>query len=335
VIDLATTYLGLRLRTPLVASSSPLTGDIDRLRELEAAGISAVVLPSLFEEQLTREALEIHELLETGVWSHAEATSYVPELTGYNSGPAHYLRFVEQAKAKLGVPVIASLNGDTPGGWTSYARLMQDAGADAIELNVYRLAADPEQPPRFIEQEYRDVVAAVRDVARVPVAVKVGPFFTAFAHFARQLVSAGADGLVLFNRFYQPDINPETRQVEPRLALSTSDESRLAVRWIAILHGRVEASLAATTGIHTGLDAAKALLAGADVTMMASAMLRHGPAHVTRVEDELWAWASEHGYDSVDQLKGSASQQATADPAAFERANYMRTLVTYTSRFRP
>jgi dihydroorotate dehydrogenase (fumarate) len=330
--DLQTSYLGLALRSPIVASSSPLTGDIDMLRALEAGGAGAVVLPSLFEEQITHEALTLHGLLEMGE-GHAEANGYMPELTHYNTGPTRYLRLVEQAKAKLEIPVIASLNGTTVGGWTRYARAVEEAGADAVELNIYRIAADPTVGPRAIEEEYTDLVAAVRAATSLPVAVKIGPYFSAFAHFANQLVAAGAQGLVLFNRFYQPDIDLMDLAVEPRLVLSSSAELRLPLRWIAILRGRIAASLATTTGVHTSADVLKALLAGSDVTMMASALLRHGPDHIQVVEDEIVAWMREREYDSVEQLKGSVSQLTTGEPEAFERANYMKTLTTYSSTF--
>ncbi len=331
--DLRTRYLGLPLRSPLVASASPLTGALDSLRALEASGAAAVVLPSLFEEQVTHDTLELHDMLETGAASHPEATSYFAELQDYNTGPTRYLRLVEDAKEKLEIPVIASLNGTTPGGWTRYARLLAEAGADALELNIYRIAADVDADPREVEDDYVNLVARVREAVDVPLAVKVGPFFTAFANMARRLVDAGADGLVLFNRFYQPDIDPETRTVEPRLVLSTPEELRLVLRWIAILQGRVEVSKAATTGIHAVEDVVKALLVGADVTMLASALLRHGPARLAALEDGLATWIAEHEYDSVEQLKGSTGQQLVADPSAFERANYMRTLTTYSSPF--
>jgi dihydroorotate dehydrogenase (fumarate) len=331
--DVTTTYLGLRLRSPLVASASPLTGHTDRLRALEAAGAAAVVLPSLFEEQLTEESLSVHAMLETGAWSNPEALSYFPELEDYNTGPSRYLRLIENAKAAVGIPVIASLNGSTPGGWTYYARLMEDAGADALELNVYRIVADVDASPRRIEEEYTDLVESVREATDVPLAVKVGPFFSAFANFARRLADGGADALVLFNRFYQPDVDPETRTVEPRLVLSTSDELRLVLRWIAILDGRVDADLAAPTGVHGVEDVVKALLVGAGATMLASALLRDGPAHLTRLEDGLGDWLDEHEYASVEQCKGSASQRHIDDPSGFERANYMRTLSTYASPY--
>jgi dihydroorotate dehydrogenase (fumarate) len=331
--DLRTTYLGLHLRSPLVASASPLTGDIDMLRALEAAGAAAVVLPSLFEEQVVHESMELHGMLEAQAFSHPEATSYMPELGDYNTGPHRYLRLIQDARAKLEIPVIASLNGVTPGGWTRYARLLQDAGAEALELNVYRIAADPDVSPRTVEQDHLDLVASVRDSVDIPIAVKVGLFFSAFAHFARRLVGAGADGLVLFNRFYQPDIDLNGLAVEPRLVLSEAEEVRLPLRWIAILRDRVEASLAATTGIHSATEALKALLAGADVTMMASALLRHGPDHITRMEEDLVEWMRDREYESVEQLKGSVSHRNSADPAAFERANYMKTLTSYSSTF--
>ena len=332
--DLSTRYLGLRLRTPLVASSSPLTGDLGGLRRLEDAGASAVVLPSLFEEQLTGEALEIDRLLETGAESFGEALGYFPSLDDYNTGPDHYLELVQKAKEVLDVPVIASLNGTTPGGWLDHARWLEEAGADALELNLYAVAADPDENAWTLETRLREVVVAVRRAIAIPLAVKLSPFFTALAHTARELVAAGADGLVLFNRFYQPDLDLETLEVAPRLALSSSDELRLPLRWIAILRGRVQASLAATSGVHTRDDVVKALLAGADVTMLASALLRHGPEHLRTLESDLGAWLATREYDSVEQLQGSLSQGAVPDPEAFERANYARTLKAWSSSFR-
>jgi dihydroorotate dehydrogenase (fumarate) len=332
--DLSTRYLGLRLRTPLVASSSPLTGDLAGLRRLEDAGVAAVVLPSLFEEQLTGEALEIDRLLETGAESFGEALGYFPSLDDYNTGPDHYLELVQKAKEVLDVPVIASLNGTTPGGWLDHARWLEEAGADALELNLYAVAANPEEDAWTLETRLREVVVAVRRTIAIPLAVKLSPFFTALAHTARELVAAGADGLVLFNRFYQPDVDLESLEVVPRLALSTSEDLRLPLRWIAILRGRVEASLAATSGVHTGDDVVKALLAGADATLLASALLRSGPEHLRTVEQELGAWLEAREYDSVEQLKGSLCQRAVPDPAAFERANYVRTLKAWSSSFR-
>lgn len=332
--DLGTRYLGLELRSPLVASASPLTGDLDGLKRLEAAGAGAVVLPSLFEEQIFHESLEVDRVLATGAESFPEALSYFPELADYDTGPGSYLALIERAKAELAVPVIASLNGSSTGGWVRHARLLAEAGADALELNVYRVAADPDVAGAEVERGYLELVSAVRDAVALPLAVKVGPFFSAPANMARGLVAAGADGLVLFNRFYQPDLDLETLDVTPHLVLSTSEELRLPLRWIAILHGRIDACLAATTGIHTGQDAAKALLAGADVAMMTSALLRNGPEHLASVEAELVAWLDEHEYESVDQLRGSVSQVASADPEAFERANYMRELASFSSDFR-
>jgi dihydroorotate dehydrogenase (fumarate) len=330
-VDLRTTYLGLELRSPLVASPSPLTGELDGLRRLEAAGVGAVVLPSLFEEQLTHDQLELDRLLETTADHVGEAQSYFPDLEDYNTGPWTYLDHITQAKQALSVPVIASLNGITPGGWVGHAKRMRDAGADALELNLYTVATDPEVGAAELEARYLDLVADVRAAVTIPLAVKLSPFFTALANFAARLDGAGVDGLVLFNRFYQPDLDLDSRDVVPRLVLSTSEELRLPLRWIAILFGRVQASLAATTGVHTGLDAAKVLLAGANVAMMTSALLLHGPDHVQTVERELRAVIGEHDYDSVAQLRGSMSRDAMPDPAGFERANYMRTLTSWSS----
>lgn len=328
-VDLTTRYLGLDLRTPLVASAGPLTRHVDTIRQLVDHGASAVVLPSLFEEQLAHESMELDALLETG-HGFAESTSgYLPDLVDYNTGPDGYLRHVEEAKAAVDVPVIASLNGTTLGGWVRHAGLLQEAGADAIELNLYRIAADPAISGVRLEAELLDVVAAVCDHTTVPVAVKLGPFFSALAHFAQQLVDAGAQGLVLFNRFYQPDLDPETGEVVSSLELSTPVELRLPLRWIGLLHGRIGADLAASSGIASGLDVVKVLLAGADVAMMTSALLRHGPGHVTAVEAELAAWGDAHGYASVAQLRGRASHLRVRDPAAFERANYLDTLDSY------
>jgi len=330
-MDLSTSYLGLALRSPLVASSCPLTGELDGLRRLEDAGAAAVVLPSLFEEQLTAESYEVDQLLDTGVGSFGEALSYFPEQLDYRLGPDQYLELIRAAKQALDIPVIGSLNGTTVGGWLDHARLIQQAGADALELNVYGVAADPEVGSCELEQSHRELVSAVRRSVEIPVAVKLGPFYTAFAHLARELVACGADGLVLFNRFYQPELDLETLEVTPHLVLSRSEEMRLPLRWIGILRGRIAASLAATTGVHTAADVLKLLLAGADVTMMASVLLEEGPDHLRRLEREMRAWLEEREYASVGQLRGSVSQQASSDPAAFERANYMKVLRSYSS----
>ncbi len=329
--DLRTRYLGMELANPVVPSASTLSSRIDTLRRLQDAGASAVVMQSLFEEQIEREGLEIHLVLERGTESFAEALTYLPELEDYNIGPEAYLRHLELTKRELEIPVIGSLNGSSPGGWVRHARLIEDAGADALELNVYFVAADPNLTSSEVEQLYIDLVAAVRSSVEIPLAVKVGPFFSSMANIARRLVEAGADGLVLFNRFLQPDIDLATLDVDPTLHLSTSEELRLPLRWVAILRGRVDTSLAATTGVHTWEDAVKLILAGADVTMMASALFKHGPEHVTTVLDGIRTWLDEHEYESVEQAKGSVSQAACADPVAFERSNYMRAVVNYTS----
>jgi dihydroorotate dehydrogenase (fumarate) len=328
--DLTTTYLGLELRSPLVASASPQTGRLDDLRALEAAGIGAVVLPSLFEEQIVHEQLVVDRHLDLGAGGSPEfADGFVyDDLVDYNTGPHRYLRHLSEAKRAIDVPVIGSLNGTTRGGWTGYARMMEDAGADAIELNIYRVVADVEASGRVVEQEVIDLVAAVAAEVSIPVAAKLGPYFTAFAHTAQQLAGAGARGLVLFNRFYQPDIDLELLDVVPSLVLSESDDLTLPMRWIALLHGRVDADLAATSGIHTGRDALKVLLTGATVAMMTSALLRNGPDHVAAVEQDMVNWMAEREYLSVDQLRGSMSQAAVADPSAYERAQYVRTITT-------
>ena len=332
--DLTTVYLGLRLRSPLVASSGPLTARIDSLRALELAGVAAVVLPSLFEEQVQHEDMEADRLGDLGANSNPEATSYFPDLAGYESVGDRYLRHVEEAKKALSIPVVASLNGVTPGGWVRYARLLERAGADALELNLYGVAADIWKTGREVEDDEVELVAQVKKSISIPLAVKMGPYYSALGHQAARFVEAGANALVLFNRFYQPDIDPQTRKVAPALVLSSSAELRLPLRWTAILSGRVEASLAVTTGVHTGADVARCLLAGAEVAMMTSALLLNGPEHVATVERELVAWAVESGFESVAQLRGSVSQRHVSDPSAFERANYMATLTEFTNSFR-
>jgi dihydroorotate dehydrogenase (fumarate) len=329
-VDLATRYLGLELASPLVASASPLGGHLDTLRRLEDSGAAAVVLPSLFEEQIEHEELSLHWTLEAGAGSHAEATAaYFPELDQYATGPGEYLEHVAAAKAALSIPVIASLNGSSPGGWTRYARLIEEAGADALELNLYAIETDPEATAPDVEARLLGLVSDVRASVGIPLAVKVGPYFTAFAHTARELVAAGANGLVLFNRLVQPDLDPEGLTIGARVQLSTREEHRLPIRWIAILKGRIDASLAATGGIHEPIDVVKALLAGADVTMLASALLERGPEWLSRLSVGLSAWLEEHEYDSVEQMKGSMSQISCPDPTAFERASYMRALTTF------
>jgi len=332
--DLRSRYLGMELRTPLVASSSPLTGTLDGLRRLEDAGAAAVVLPSLFEEQLEHEALALHGALDAGAGVFAEALDYLPELADGAREAERYLELVAAARGALAIPVIASLNGTTRGGWIESARSIEAAGANAVELNLYQVAADPAHSGAELERRDLELVAALRAELQIPLAVKLSPFFTALAHFARELVAAGAAGLVLFNRFYQPDLDLDTLEVVPRLVLSRSEETRLPLRWIAILRRRISASLGATSGVHEVEDVLKLLLAGADATMLASALLEEGPALLPRLERGLARWLEEREYDSVEQLKGSVSQAASPDPEAFERANYLRTLRAFTSAFR-
>jgi dihydroorotate dehydrogenase (fumarate) len=328
-IDLTSQYLGLTLSNPLVVSACTLTGHLESLRRLEEAGAAAVVLPSLFEEQIDHDAMELYRLYEHGAESFGEALSYFPKLKEYNTGPDAYLRLVEEAKRSLAIPVIGSLNGTSQGGWIRYSRLIQDAGADALELNVYDVVTDPHETGPEVESRYANLVEAVCENVEIPVAVKLSPFFSALPNMVLRLTHAGADGLVLFNRFLQPDIELETLRVAPNLELSTSHELRLPLRWIAILRAHFDTSLAATTGVHTAEDVVKLLLAGADVTMVASALYRHGPDHIRTLLDGIAAWMEGKEYRSVAQMKGSLSMRHAPDPAAFERANYIKTLANF------
>ncbi len=331
-VDLSTSYLGLKLANPVMASSSPLTGSIDTLKQLEEAGVSAVVLPSLFEEQIEHEAMEAHRLVEYGAESFAEALGgYFPELDSYNTGPQLYLDQVAAAKESLSIPVIPSLNGTTRGGWVRYAKRMEEAGADALELNVYLIPTDPYATSLDVERRYIDLLSAVVETVDIPVAIKLGPYFSSLAHVAREFVEAGAAGLVLFNRFYQPDIDLEDLRVLPNLQLSTSAELRLPLRWLAILHGKLRADMAVTGGVHTSDDVLKSLLVGADAVMMASALLQEGPYHAAAVIGGLTAWLEEHEYDSVEQMKGSMSMASAPNPDGFIRSNYMRVLASYST----
>jgi dihydroorotate dehydrogenase (fumarate) len=325
-MDLSTTYLGLKLRTPLVVSASPLSEEIDTIKQLEDAGASAVVLYSLFEEQLRRDSAELEENLEQGTFSTPEALTYFPEPQQFRLGPEEYLKHIAHAKAAVDIPIIASLNGSSAGGWTDYAKAIQSAGADALELNIYHIPTDMDMTSAQVEQGYLDILRAVRGVVHIPIAVKLSPFFTNFANMAKRLDLAGANGLVLFNRFYQPDIDLETLEIKPNILLSTPMAMRVPLRWVALLRGKLRASLAATSGIHRSSDVLKMLMAGADVTMLCSALIRHGPRHIGVVERDLVAWMAEHEYSSVAQLKGSMSQRNCAEPSAFERAQYMRAI---------
>lgn len=329
--DLSTVYLGLDLRNPVVASASPLTGTIESLRALEDAGVGAVVLPSLFEEQIERDELAVHDALELGAHSFSEALTYLPDLDDLGSGPDAHLELVSEAKAALDVPLIASLNGTSAGGWVRYARLMEEAGADAIELNTYAVEGDPATEGCHVERALYDLVRQVRAAVTVPLAVKVSPYYTAFGNVAQRLVEAGADGLVCFNRFLGPDIDLETLAVEPGLRLSTQEELRLRLRWIAILRGRVAADLAATGGVASAADVVKLVLVGADAVMLASSLLRDGAEYVASVVDGVTAWLEEREYVSLDQARGSLSQIACRDPSAFERSQYMRAITSYGS----
>lgn len=335
MVDLTSRYLGLHLRNPLVASSSPLTGDIETIVELEDAGAGAVVLRSLFEEQFVHESMDIHGMLERFADMDPEAASFFPPLPEFKTAPEAYLDLLRETKRRLRIPVIASLNGVSVGGWVRYARELQDAGADALELNVYHVAADPGASAAEVEQRYVDLVASVREVVSIPLAVKIGPYFSSLPDMAHRLYEAGADGLVLFNRFVQPDIDLDTLTIVPTVHLSTSEEVRLPLRWIAILRGHTTGSLAATSGVHTAEDALKVLLAGADVAMLASALLARGPSHLRSVLTGMVNWLEEREYDSVEQTKGSLSQVSSGDPAAFERVNYMKALTNFSTPLVP
>lgn len=322
-MDLSTTYLGLTLPHPLVAGASPLSDDLDGIRRLEDAGAAAIVLRSLFEEQITREQLAEHMNLDYPGESSAEATSYFPSAHAYALGPHQYLEHLRRAKEAAGVPIIGSLNGVTPGGWLDYARLMEEAGADALELNLYRIATSPETTSTEIESQAVETVREVTACVRVPVAVKLSPFYAGLAHFAREINLAGARGLVLFNRFYQPDIDPEELAATRTLHLSDSSELRLRLHWMAILSGHVTASLAVTGGVHTAVDVVKSTMAGAHVTQMVSALLAHGPGHLGTVLRDLTAWLDEHEWGSLSEMRGNLSLAKVPDPDAHERANYM------------
>lgn len=325
-MDLTTSYMGLKLKNPLVPSASPLSKNLDGIKKLEDAGASAIVLYSLFEEQLSFEQEELSYFLDRGTDTFAEALNYFPEQEDYNMGPEEYLEHIRQSKAATDIPIIASLNGVSSGGWIDFSKQMEDAGADALELNVYFLATDTEQESRRVENQYRVILNAVKSHVDIPVAVKLSPFFSSTARMARELDEDGADGLVLFNRFYQPDLDLENLVVEPGVVLSTSADLRLPLRWIAILYGKVKAGLAATTGVHTSMDALKVVAAGADVAQMCAALLKNGTDYLSTVLRGMEVWLEENEYESLDMLKGSMSQKSVSEPAVFERANYMKAL---------
>lgn len=329
MVDLKTTYLGLPLKNPLVASASPLSKKVETAVELQEAGVSAVVMYSLFEEQIIRESLKLHEDLERGSYQYAEALTYIPEIGQYSIGPDQYLEQVAALKKALTIPVIGSLNGFSTGGWVDYAQKIEQAGADALELNMYYLATDPQMNSTTLEEQYIALVADIRKQVHIPLAIKISPFITALPNFANKLAEVGANGLVLFNRFYQPDFDLEELVVVPNLVLSNSHELRLPLRWIAVLYGRVAIDLALTSGVHTGVDMIKALMAGASAVMTTSALLKHGAPRAAVMLSEMEHWLEEHEYQSVEQMKGSMSQKAVGDPEAFERANYMKVLSSY------
>ena len=328
-MDISTTYLGLRLRSPLVVSPSPLCQDLGRIRQMEDAGAAAVVLHSLFEEQIALESLLLDREMSGGTNSFPEALTYLPDLHEYNLGPDAYVEHVRKAKEAVSIPVIGSLNGVSTGGWLRYAKAIEQAGADAIELNIYLLASDPDRAAADVEEQYATLVRDIAASVRIPVAVKVGHHFTAFGHVARRLVEEGAAGLVLFNRFYQPDLDIEQLSVVPTLTLSSSYELLLRLNWVALLYGKVKADLAVTGGVHTAHDVLKAMMAGANVAMLTSALLQQGIGHLQTLERDLLQWMEEREYDSITQMRGSLSQRAVANPSAYERGNYLRVLSSY------
>lgn len=328
-MDLTTNYLGMVLKNPIVASSSPLSHTVDSIRRLEDAGTAAVVMYSLFEEQIGFDSYYIDHHLTQGIDSYAESISYFPDMQSYNVGPDEYVNLIRLAKEAVDIPIIGSLNGASVGGWTDYATLIEEAGADALELNIYYLPTNTQISGIEVEALYLDILSSVRQTVTIPVAVKIGPFFSSIPNMASRLSDAGADGLVLFNRFYQPDFDLENLEVAPRLVLSSSDDLRLPLRWVAILYGRLTADFAITSGIHTSHDVIKGVMAGARVTMMASELLQKGVRRVGQVLNELVTWMNEHEYESVMQMIGAMSQKHCAEPAAFERANYVKMLDSY------
>lgn len=327
--NLETKYLGLKLKNPLVASSSPLAREIDNLKKMEDAGAGAVVLHSLFEEQIDAEVHALDNALSSTEHLSAEAISMWPDMTDYNFGPDEYLEHIRKAKEALSIPVIASLNGVSNGGWVRYAKLMEEAGADALELNIYYVPADPALTANEVEEIYAELVANVNSSVRIPLAVKLAPYFSAFANFARHLDMSGADGLVLFNRFYQSDFDLENLEVVPTLDLSRSSELRLRLTWVALLYGRINADLAVTGGVHTAEDVVKCMMAGAKVAMTTSALLKNGIEYLARMQADLHDWLEKHEYDSILQMRGSMSVKAVPEPSCFERANYMKVLHSY------
>ena len=329
MVDLTTTYLGLKLKNPLVASPSPLSEKVENVKRMEEAGVAAVVMYSLFEEQIIHESLELDYFLTRGTESFAEALTYFPNIGKFTLAPEKYVEALKKTKLAVNIPVLGSLNGVSSGGWIEYGRKIQDAGADALELNLYYLPVDLDLTSSQLEDNYLKLVSDVRAGISIPLAVKLAPFFTALPNFAKRLVDAGADGLVLFNRFYQPDLDLENLEVVPNLVLSNSDELRLPLRWIAILYGKVKADLALTSGVHTPEDAIKAIMAGANVAMSTSALLKRGSNAIRDILTGMEEWLVAHEYESIKQMRGSMSQGAVAEPAAFERANYMKVLNSF------
>ena len=328
-MDLTTTYMGLKLKNPLVPSASPLGRDVSTVKRMEDFGASAVVLESLFEEQIIHEEFEMDHFLAQGTESFAEATTYFPDSDMYTFGPDEYLTHIQKCKEAVNIPIIASLNGVSNGGWTEYARNMQKAGADALELNSYYLATDMNKSPQEIEDNYISVLKAVKNAVTIPVALKLSPYFTSLSHMAKKFDEVGVDALVLFNRFYQPDIDLENLEVVPNLVLSTSESMRVPLRWIAILYGKIKANMAATSGVHTAEDVLKMIMVGADVTQLCASLFQNGIEHIKTLIDGMNQWMEEHEYESVKQMKGSMSHKSVAEPAAYERANYMKVLKSY------
>jgi dihydroorotate dehydrogenase (fumarate) len=332
MIDLSTNYLGLKLKNPVVVSAGPLSREIATIQQMEKAGAAAVVLHSLFEEQINLESQELDRFLASGEAVSAEAINVFPDMTSYNIGPDQYLEHIRKAKKAVDIPIIASLNGVSKGGWTRYARLMQQAGADAIELNIYYIPTDPHMTGAQVEQMYCELVSSVKQSVSIPVAVKIGPFFSAMAHMATQLDKAGADALVMFNRFYQVDFDLDNLDVVPSLVLSRPNELKLRLTWVAILFGKIRADMAVTGGVHSAEDVVKSMMAGARVAMTTSALLLNGVNYLRTLVGDLQAWLEQHEYESIRQMQGSMSQKSVAHPAAFERANYMKVLSSYEVR---